>query len=270
MEDDRVTEPVDLAPLVETMARLRRPGGCPWDRAQDHASLIPYLLEETYECVDALHAADDAPLQEELGDVLLQVVFHARIAWERGAFGLQAVVDGLTEKLRRRHPHVFDSHAAPGTSALDVEHAWRQARAREGRGRVDGVPKSMPALRRAQTFGARAVRFGFDWTRANDVLAKVDEELAELRAADASQDGSGRREELGDLLFTLAQLARHWGLDAEEVAAEAAEKFRARVQAMEREAAARGVPLEDLAAEDLEAMWSRAKSPASNNTEAQG
>lgn len=254
--------------LVEVMARLRR--SCPWDREQTHRSLMPYLIEETYEVVDAIEGDQEAALCEELGDLLLQVVFHAQLATESGRFSIADVIDGLANKMIRRHPHVFGE-----ISVSDVAEVWQNwealksqelaAQTRESR--LDGIPKGLGALQRAQKMQDKAARVGFDWPDARAVTEKVAEELAEL--ADAQQHANGKpsesaavREELGDVLFSVVNFARALGIDAEGALRTANEKFYRRFTFMERRAVAEGRKLGELTLDELEALWREAKSTA--------
>src|SRR5262245_58534686 len=203
-----------LARLVDIMARLRAPGGCPWDREQTHATLRPYLLEEAYEVLDAIEHGDPAALRDELGDLLLQVVFHAELAREAGTFSIGDVATAIADKLERRHPHVFGDVAVRG--ADDVVRNWKQIKAEERAsthgveaGVLDGVPRALPGLAHAQKVGDRLAHVGFDWDAAAGVLAALDAERAELAQAIAGDDPAAARRELGDVLLTLASLARH-------------------------------------------------------------
>lgn len=252
--------------LVEVMARLRM--GCPWDREQTHRSLIPYLIEETYEVVEAIEEppADHATeaLCDELGDLLLQIVFHSQLASETGAFTVADVIDALANKMVRRHPHVFADAVIE-----DIDAQWRswerlKAQERTGRmrkSRLEGIPRHLGALQRGQRMQEKAARVGFDWQNAGDVLEKLREEVAELVQARsrASTDDSGVREEFGDVLFTLVNLARTLGIDAESVMREANAKFQRRFRYMEEEAIARGKALNDLTLDELEELWQQAK-----------
>ncbi|WP_455136449.1 nucleoside triphosphate pyrophosphohydrolase [Thermophilibacter sp.] len=251
--------------LVRTMWRLRQPDGCPWDREQTHRSITRNMVEEAYEAVDAIEADDTAHLLEELGDVLEQVVLHAQIAADEGAFTIDDVVDGLNEKLVRRHPHVFGEHAAAGDGAEvmdiwdDVKAAERAAAGAEERpqGLLDSVPRSLPALMQAQKISKRAAKAGFEWETVADVWDKVAEERAEFeREAPGSE---ARACEFGDLLFALVNVARREGIDAEEALAASNRKFRARWSRMEELARAEGTPLEELGTARLNELWDRAK-----------
>lgn len=250
--------------LLEVMRRLRDPErGCPWDRQQTFATIAPYTLEEAFEVADAIERGDLGALREELGDLLFQVVFHARLAEEQGAFDFAAVARGLADKMRRRHPHVFG--AAEVADAADQTVAWESHKAQERRGRgegvLDGVPAALPALARAQKLGRRAARVGFDWPDAAGVLGKVAEESRELEEAMASRAMAPEavEEELGDLLFTLAQLARHLEVDAEGALRRASLKFERRFRAMEARLEEAGQCPEEVGAEELERLWNEAK-----------
>ncbi|HEY1654883.1 MAG TPA: nucleoside triphosphate pyrophosphohydrolase [Candidatus Tumulicola sp.] len=250
--------------LVEVMARLR--AGCPWDREQTHRTLVPYLIEETYEVVEAIEGGDADALCEELGDLLLQIVFHSQVAVETGKFGVADVVDALANKMVRRHPHVF------GDAVIeDVDAQWRnweRLKALEKTGqrrksRLDGIPKQLGALQRGQRMQEKASRVGFDWPGVAGVLEKIVEELGELaEARRRSQDDPHVREELGDVFFTLVNLARVLGIDAETATRQANEKFYKRFTFMEARAAADGKALSDLSSEELEELWKKAKTQA--------
>lgn len=246
--------------LVEVMARLRR--SCPWDREQTHESLVPYLLEESYEVVDAIEARSDGDLCEELGDLLLQIVFHAQLATERGKFSIADVVDGLSNKMIRRHPHVFGDAAV--ASVADVWQNWEQLKALEPSGqkrtsRLDGIPRGLGALQRGQKMQEKAARVGFDWPHIGGIRAKLFEELAELDAARVGDDASAVREELGDVLFTVVNLGRALGIDNEGAMRDANDKFYRRFTFMERHAAQNGRQLRDLELHELEELWQLAK-----------
>ena len=250
--------------LVEIMARLRL--GCPWDREQTHRTLVPYLIEEAYEVVEAVENDDADALCEELGDLLLQIVFHSQVATETGKFTVADVVDALSNKMIRRHPHVF------GDAVIeDVDAQWRnweQLKALEKTGlrrksRLDGIPKHLGALQRGQRMQEKASRVGFDWPGVDGVLEKLHEELRELaEARREKQDDPHVREELGDVLFTLANLARTLGIDAETAMRQANEKFYRRFAFMEERAAADGKSLSDLTLDELEELWQLAKTQA--------
>lgn len=251
--------------LVRTMWRLRQPDGCPWDREQTHRSIERNMVEEAYEAVDAIEAGDRDHLVEELGDVLEQVVLHAQIAADEGAFTIDDVVDGLNEKLVRRHPHVFGSRAA-AVDGAEVSDIWDDVKAAERgdagagerpQGLLDSVPRSLPALMQAQKISKRAAKAGFEWETVDDVWGKVAEERAEFeREAPGSE---ARALEFGDMLFALVNVARREGIDAEEALAASNRKFRARWSRMEEMARGEGEGLEGLGCERLNDLWGRAK-----------
>jgi len=240
--------------LVAVMARLRGPGGCPWDRAQTPQTLRPYLLEETYEVLDALDRGDPAGLREELGDLLLQVVFHAQMAGEAGHFRADEIVDGLVRKLIERHPHVFgDARLETAEAVLAHWHNAKQAR-REGA--LDGIPAALPALARAQKVQERARGQGFRWPDARAAVAKARDELAELEEAATP---AAAADELGDAFFTLINVAIFHGVDAEQAVRDATRKFSERFTRVEALAAALGRPLPEHSLDELLALWEQAK-----------
>jgi MazG family protein len=246
--------------LVEIMARLRV--CCPWDREQTHASLLPYLVEEAHEVVEAVDEQDAKKLSEELGDLLLQIIFHSQIACERGQFTVADVIDALANKMIRRHPHVFGD-ASISTSQEQMK-SWeliktQEASIRHRESLLDGVPKSLPALLHAQRIQEKATTVGFDWAQARDVIDKLEEELRELRAAIESADSAGVRDELGDVLFTVVNLARRSGVDAEAALRQANIKFRRRFAAMEQIAGGGATALANRSLRDLDQLWERAK-----------
>lgn len=251
--------------LVRTMWRLRQPDGCPWDREQTHRSITRNMVEEAYEAVDAIEADDAAHLVEELGDVLEQVVLHAQIAADEGAFTIDDVIHGLNEKLVRRHPHVFGEHAAAGDGG-EVQDIWDEVKAAERAaagekdaepGLLDSVPRSLPALMQAQKISKRAAKAGFEWETVADVWDKVAEERAEFEREAPGSDA--RALEFGDLLFALVNVARREGIDAEEALAASNRKFRARWSRMEELARAEGTSPEELDTARLNELWDRAK-----------
>ena len=255
--------------LVRTMWRLRQPDGCPWDREQTHRSITKNMVEEAYEAVEAIEADDAAHLVEELGDVLEQVVLHAQIAADEGAFTIDDVVRELNEKLVRRHPHVFGEHAAAGDGG-EVQDIWDEVKAAERAasgekdvqtGLLDSVPRSLPALMQCQKISKRAAKAGFEWDSVDGVWEKVAEERAEMeREAPGSPE---RAAEFGDLLFALVNVARWEGIDAEEALAASNRKFRARWARMEAIAREQGVLLDDLDTAALNELWDRAKAEES-------
>jgi nucleoside triphosphate diphosphatase len=253
--------------LLEVMRRLRDPEhGCPWDVAQTFETIAPYTLEEAFEVADAIERGDLDALREELGDLLFQVVFHARMAEEQGAFDFAAVAGGLADKMRRRHPHVFGTaeivDAAAQTTAWEAHKA--QERGARGEGVLDGVPLALPALARAQKLGRRAARVGFDWPEAVAVLDKLAEETAELEAAIAARGTAPEavEDELGDLLFTVANLARHLEVDAEGALRRASLKFERRFRALEARLAVAGRRPDDAGPDELDRLWTEVKESA--------
>ena len=250
--------------LLQIMARLRGPAGCPWDREQTPASLKPFLIEEAYEVLEALEARDPRALAEELGDLLFQIVFHARIAEEQGQFAIVDVLRRLVDKMVSRHPHVFAGSVvgSPEEALAQWEALKQREAAAVGRRRsvIDGVPRALPSLVRAQRTQAKAARIGFDWPDARAAWEKVHEEIAEAGQAVAAGDGAQLREELGDVLFSLVNVARLASIDAEDALHAAIEKFRRRFTEMEAELSAQGTSVEQVAQSELERAWEAAKS----------
>lgn len=249
--------------LVAIVARLRSEGGCPWDRAQTWESLRPYVLEEAFEVVGAIDRRDPDELRKELGDVLFQVLLLARIAEDDGAFTLEELIGQVSEKMVRRHPHVFDPAWDPASPATGIA-AWeaRKARERAGGSALDGVPAALPALLRAHRVSEKAGMVGFDWPDAASVRAKVSEELAELDEALAGGDPDRIGEELGDLLFATVNLGRHLPVSAEDALRVATAKFERRFRAVEQRLAAEGRTVYDTDPETLEAHWRAVKAGA--------
>lgn len=248
------------------MARLRAPDGCPWDREQTLESLRKYLVEETYEVLEALESGDVREHCEELGDLLLQVVFQARIREEAGAFTVADVADAISEKLVRRHPHVFGDGSTIAEDAAAVVRNWavikaeeKAAKGVEKRSALDGVPAAMPALQRALRVSEKAAAAGFDWRAVDGVLEKLDEEAGELRAALRAGDAAEIEHELGDYLFTVANVCRHLGVDAEAALRGSTRRFEDRFRTMEAGLAAEGHALRALPDEELERRWQAAK-----------
>ncbi|MCD6335817.1 MAG: nucleoside triphosphate pyrophosphohydrolase [Candidatus Latescibacteria bacterium] len=250
--------------LIRVMARLREEGGCPWDREQTHESLKPYLIEEAYEAIEAMDEGDEA-FKEELGDVLLQVVFHARIAEERGGFDIGDVLATHVAKLKRRHPHVFGDVKVQGTE--DVWANWERIKREENTNRtsaLSGIPKALPALLKARRVQEKASLVGFDWEQADEVLEKVEEELAELKAACASHEQDAIREEFGDLLFSLVNYARFLNVDPEDALQRTVAKFSGRFQAIEEALARRGRTPSEASFEEMDAIWEEGKKKRQN------
>lgn len=259
-----------LADLLRVMQRLRDPEtGCPWDLAQDFQSLVPSTLEETYELAGAIEHEDYAHVAEELGDVLFQVVFYAQLGKERDLFCFDTIVATLVEKLIRRHPHVFaggdiDGVVSQRVCVEEVKRTWESIKqsereAKSQRGVLADVPLALPALSRAQKLQKRAAGVNFDWPDAPSVLVKLEEELAELQLAMSAGGAAAVRDELGDVLFTCVNLARHLGLDAEASLRESTEKFERRFREMEAAVAQRGMAMEEMSAVQLNLLWIEAK-----------
>ena len=249
---------------VEVMARLRAPDGCPWDKEQDHQSLKPYLIEEAYEVMEAIEAGDPAMLKEELGDLLLQVLFHCRLAEEKGLFDAQETARALAQKMVDRHPHVFEDALAEtsGEVLRNWEISKRKSRAGDENGAasiLDGVPDAMPALQRAQRLQGKASRVGFDWPDPAGAADKVEEEWAELQAAMRKGDREALEEEMGDFLFAAVNLSRKLGVSAEGAARACIARFTARFHHMEQALRVRGLSPEDVTLAELEALWLEAK-----------
>jgi ATP diphosphatase len=255
--------------LIELMARLRDPvNGCPWDREQTFATIAPFTIEEAYEVADAIDRGDPGQLRDELGDLLFQIVFHSRMAQERGWFDFAAVATSIHDKLVRRHPHVFAGAAVEGLEAQTRN--WEELKARErsevaarqessDASALADVPKALPALARAAKLGRRAARVGFDWQEPGQVRDKVIEELAEVDEAQAEESHERLTEEVGDLLFAVANWALHLKVDPEEALRAANAKFERRFRQMEAQAAARDARLESLSAAEWDELWRKAK-----------
>jgi ATP diphosphatase len=268
----------DISRLIEIMAALRTPvTGCPWDLEQDFSTIAPYTLEEAYEVADAIQRGDMDDLREELGDLLLQVVYHARMAEEQGAFTFDDVVEGITTKMIRRHPHVFGDEAA--RSAGMAKGMWEKIKAGEkaekrarrtargldpedhGKGYLDGVPVAHAALTRALKLQEKAAKVGFDWGAAGPVLDKIEEEIGELRAAIKTGAKAGTEDEMGDVLFAVVNLARHLSIDPETALRGTNEKFRSRFHTVEAGLKERGSSLEAASLDEMEELWQAAKGP---------
>ena len=266
----------DISRLIEIMAALRTPGtGCPWDLEQDFKTIAPYTLEEAYEVADAIARNDLVDLRDELGDLLLQVVFHARMAEELGAFDFGAVVRAITEKMIRRHPHVFGDDKA--RSAGMAKGMWEKIKAEEkasrraarlaaggnpedhGAGYLDSVPVAHPALTRALKLQEKAAKVGFDWKEAKPILDKIEEEIGELRQAIDSGASADMEDEFGDVLFALVNFGRHLKIDPEKALRGTNEKFRTRLHAVQRGLEKAGSSLEAASLDEMEALWQNAK-----------
>lgn len=250
--------------LLEIMMRLRAPGGCPWDNEQSHATLKPYLIEEAYEVIQAIDSGDKTELKDELGDLLLQVVFHAEIARQDGLFDFNDVAQAIADKLIRRHPHVFSDKTV--NSSADVVANWDEIKQTEKMGKgieskslLDDVPLSFPALMEAQKLGKKAGKTGFDWENASQVQDKIREEFREIDEALVNQNQDALEEECGDLLFSVVQLLRHHKVNAELALKKANEKFRKRFSEMENSVASTQKSLHDLSASEWDDLWKKAK-----------
>lgn len=247
--------------LVAIMRKLRAPGGCPWDAEQTHESLTRYLLEETYEVIEAIDEKSPQHLKEELGDLLLQPIFHAAIAEEAGDFTIDDVISTLCDKLIRRHPHVFGDLEIKDSEAQieNWESIKRQEKGDERPSALSGVPDHLPALLKAHKISEKASRVGFDWEHADQVLAKVMEELHEFEEAWAGGDPTRMEDELGDLLFAIANLGRFLSLNPEEALRKTISRFQKRFSFVEAELLRQGVPMQNASFEEMDALWEKAK-----------
>ncbi|MER9892680.1 nucleoside triphosphate pyrophosphohydrolase [Mesorhizobium sp. M0119] len=267
----------DISRLIEIMAALRAPKtGCPWDIEQDFSTIAPYTIEEAYEVADAIARGDLDDLRDELGDLLLQVVYHAQMAEEAGEFSFGDVVEAITTKMIRRHPHVFGDEKA--RSAGMAKGMWEKIKAEEkaekrsarlargldpedhGKGFLDSVPVALPALTRALKLQEKAARVGFDWSEAGPILEKIEEEIGELREALANGDSAPIKDEFGDMLFAVVNLGRHLKIDSEAALSGTNEKFRSRFHYVEQALQASGNSLEEATLDEMEALWQQAKS----------
>ena len=246
--------------LIEIVGALRGPNGCPWDKQQTHASLIPYLLEETYEVIESIEDEDWVALREEVGDLLLHVVLQSQIADEKGEFNISNVVDDLNKKMISRHPHVFDNEKLKSTK--EAKQSWETLKHKEKQrqSRLDGVPKSLPALTRSFRLQQKAASTGFDWNNAEEVLLKVDEEIDELKFAIQKLQRDNISEELGDVLFTLVNLGRHLNIHSEDTLRAANNKFIERFKKVERRLNLKGKDLEDVSTDRMNEIWEKVKS----------
>ena len=256
--------------LLEIMAQLRGPDGCPWDREQDLESLKPMLIEEVYEVIEAVDSEDYSGLAEELGDLLLHVVFHAQLGQEMDKFNMNDVIDGISDKLIRRHPHVFGDQKA--STAEEVVENWEAIKAREkaenrnsdgASSILDGIPRQLPALHEAHKISSRVARVGFDWPEIDAVFGKLDEEIGELREAIAKPEAERSRAEvegeIGDILFVLVNIARFLGVDSESALKRSNRKFRHRFQHVEQELSRLGKDSSEWELEEMETLWQQAK-----------
>jgi MazG family protein len=248
-----------FARLCQIVAQLRAPGGCPWDREQTHESLLPALIEEAYEVADAARSSNTDNFREELGDLLLLIVMHAEIARETGTFNIDNVVSAVTDKLIRRHPHVFGESTVRDSSGVVKQ--WEAIKREEKTGEhyLDGLPDALPALMRAQKAQEKAARVDFDWTELRDVVGKIDEEIDELKTAIASEDRRHIEDEIGDLLFAVVNLARKSGFDAETALHSATNKFVARFNRLEDKLRVGGKKLGNVGLAEMDKIWNETK-----------
>ena len=246
--------------LVEIIAALRGPDGCPWDKEQTHKTLTQYAMEEAHEFADAVENKGDEDICEELGDMLLQVVLNAQVAKDRNAFEIKDVIKSISEKMIERHPHVFADEKFENSEA--VRENWDKIKNKgkaESSNPFASIPNTLPALQRSQKIGHKSIRYNFDWEKVEDVVAKVDEELAEVKEAIASKNQDHIRMELGDLLFAVTQLSRHLEVDAEQSLRQANKKFENRFAAMSELLVADSMDIKKMTVDELEVYWAKAK-----------
>lgn len=246
--------------LIEIMASLRGRNGCPWDREQTRQSLKPFLIEETYEVIEAIDEDDPEKIKEELGDLLFQIIFHSRIAEERGEFDIHDVIERILDKMISRHPHVFGEERYE--TSEEVLKQWEERKKEEGKTResiLEGIPKELPSLLRAQKIQARVAKVGFDWEKVEDVLKKLDEELEEFREALDKQDQEAIEDELGDIFFVLVNISRFVGVNPEDALRKTISKFISRFRYIEMKAAETGRNLSDMTLNEMDTLWEEAK-----------
>ncbi len=246
--------------LVDIVARLRGPDGCPWDKEQTRETLKPFLVEEFYELIDALNEKDTGGIKEELGDLLFQIVLQSQLAKEEGGFDIHDVVDGIAQKMVKRHPHVFGDKNL--TTSEDVMGWWEEHKKREGKSHesaIGGVPVSLPALLRAQKIQMKATKVGFDWERIEDVFAKLDEEIKELKAALGEKNHQEIEDELGDIFFVMVRIANFVEVDPEDALLRSINKFIHRFRHIEKEALRQGKKLTGMTLAEMEVLWNSAK-----------
>ncbi len=246
--------------LLDIMSALRSENGCPWDKEQTRESLKPFLIEETYEVLEALDEDDPEKIKEELGDLLFQIVFHCQMAKERGEFDIDDVIKKISDKMIARHPHVFGEEKFE--TSEEVVKQWEERKREEGKLResiLEGIPKELPSLLRAQRLQARAARVGFDWKRVEDVMEKLDEELKEFGAALKSKSQKEIEDELGDVFFVLVNVSRFVGVNPEDALRKTISKFISRFRYIEMKAADAGKRLSDMTLEEMDALWDEAK-----------
>lgn len=245
--------------LVDIMARLRGDGGCPWDRRQTKDSLKPFLIEETYEILETVDAGDDRGLQEELGDLLFHIIFMARIAQEEGSFDIYDVIQGVAEKMIRRHPHVFGRSQVSGPQEVEANWAKLKAEEKQCRSLMEGLPPRLPALMRAHRLTQRASKVGFDWENTDQVWEKLEEELKEFREALREGKKEEVRNEFGDVLFTLVNLARFVGVDPEDALRRTTDRFAERFQYIEKRVGEERKVLHKISLTEMDALWEESK-----------
>jgi MazG family protein len=269
-ESGVINSTINFEKLCKIVAKLRGPDGCPWDREQTHESLLPALIEEAYEVTEAASEKNDAHFREELGDLLLLVVMHAEIASETDRFNIDDIVRDISEKLIRRHPHVFGTSDARDSGAvLKQWEAIKRDEKKTDSHYLASLPKTLPALMRAQKAQSKAARVNFDWTDLRDVVAKLEEELRELKQAMASADPARTEEEIGDILFAVVNLARKCRLDAESALQRGTDKFVSRFNRLEDEVKARGRELGDVGLSEMDEIWNRIKNDEARMTNAE-
>jgi tetrapyrrole methylase family protein/MazG family protein len=252
----------DFPALVELMAKLRGPDGCPWDRKQTTGSLKPFLIEECYEVMDALDEGTPGQIKEELGDLLFQIIFHARIAEEQGQFTINDVIAANIEKMTRRHPHVFGDERL--STDKEVLANWEEIKKKEKgyenrKSILEGIPKHLPSLLRAHSLQERAARVGFDWSRIDEALPKLDEEIAEFKESLKQKDAAGIEEELGDIFFMLVNISRFLGVNPENALRKTISKFVYRFRYIEEHAENSGRSLNDMTLDEMEKLWQESK-----------
>jgi tetrapyrrole methylase family protein/MazG family protein len=246
--------------LIDIMTKLRSENGCAWDKVQTHETLKPYLIEEAYEVIEAIDEKDPAKMKEELGDLLIQVVFHAQVAKDTGDFDINDVIEGICSKMISRHPHVFGD--AKFDTPEEVVKQWHERKKEEGKLRdsaLEGVPKELPSLLRAHRLQSRAAKVGFDWEKVEDIFDKLDEELKELREALEKNNIKEIEDELGDLFFVLVNISRAVGVNSEEALRKTISKFISRFRHIEMKAAESDRRLEDMSLAEMDALWDEAK-----------
>lgn len=253
--------------LLDIMTALRAEDGCPWDKEQTRESLTPYLVEETYEVIEAIEEGDPEKIREELGDLLFQIVFHCQIAKERGEFDIGGVIEKISDKMITRHPHVFakDSGKQKFETSSEVVKQWEERKKEEGKLRssiLEGIPKELPSLLRAHRLQSRAAKVGFDWKRVEDVLVKLDEELTEFRKALEDRKQAEIEDELGDIFFVLVNVSRFVGVNPEDALRRTISKFISRFRYIEMKAADAGKRLSGMTLEEMDALWEDAKRSA--------